>query len=47
VNAGKMMWNEIVKANWMRDSSRASESGFMGESVVGYWIVIARGLRFE
>jgi len=30
VNAGKMIWNEIVNANWMRESSSASESGFMG-----------------
>src|SRR5918997_4933938 len=26
VKAGKMMWNEIVKANWMRDNKRASTS---------------------
>ena len=26
VNDGKMMWNEIVNANWMRESSRGSRS---------------------
>ena len=26
VNAGKMMWNEIVKANWMRESRTGSIS---------------------
>ncbi len=26
VKLGKMMWNEIVKANWMRASSTASMS---------------------
>jgi hypothetical protein len=26
VKAGKMMWKEIVKANWMRESVSASNS---------------------
>ena len=27
VKAGKMMWNETVNANWMRDSNIAVTSG--------------------
>ena len=30
VIAGKTMWKETVKANWMRDSNRASRSSGIG-----------------
>ena len=30
VKDGKRMWNEMVKANWMRDSNSGSSSGIPG-----------------
>jgi hypothetical protein len=30
VKDGKRMWNEMVNANWMRDSNSGSSSGIPG-----------------